>query len=343
LPDSFRHRAEDQFRGDALARHAAVRTARGMGGGQLPAAQDQFRQLSLSVERFALRAGVLELAQGGIRLDDLLFAHRVSDGVRDRSCKRELAQYAALARHLAVLDVVSAARVCVDGLAQQSRPDQSDPDGARHHRRAARALEHRSRHVYRHRLFVPAVHDPAALFESREARSDAARGCGRLGLPSISRLPQHHAAALETRRHRRIDARVHSGGRGIRDPAPARRHRFVDDRPRALGRVLPQSQLADCERGRDCAFAAARDPDHDLPALSGAGNERGAQTMNSNRSFFLLTSLVLGFAFLYIPILSMIIFSFNDSKLVTVWGGFSVKWYGELLGNRRMLEAAWLS
>ncbi len=65
--------------------------------------------------------------------------------------------------------------------------------------------------------------------------------------------------------------------------------------------------------------------------------------MNSNRSFFLLTSLVLGFAFLYIPILSMIIFSFNDSKLVTVWGGFSVKWYGELLGNRRMLEAAWLS
>ncbi len=65
--------------------------------------------------------------------------------------------------------------------------------------------------------------------------------------------------------------------------------------------------------------------------------------MNPNRSFFLLTSLVLGFAFLYIPILSMIIFSFNDSKLVTVWGGFSVKWYGELLGNRRMLEAAWLS
>ena len=65
--------------------------------------------------------------------------------------------------------------------------------------------------------------------------------------------------------------------------------------------------------------------------------------MNANRSIFLLTSLVLGFAFLYIPILSMIVFSFNESKLVTVWGGFSVKWYGELLNNRQMLDAAWLS
>ncbi|HEY7643327.1 MAG TPA: ABC transporter permease subunit [Steroidobacteraceae bacterium] len=65
--------------------------------------------------------------------------------------------------------------------------------------------------------------------------------------------------------------------------------------------------------------------------------------MNARRSTFLLSALVFGFAFLYIPIISMIIFSFNESKLVTVWGGFSVKWYGELLHNRPMLEAAWLS
>jgi putrescine transport system permease protein len=63
----------------------------------------------------------------------------------------------------------------------------------------------------------------------------------------------------------------------------------------------------------------------------------------NNRSYFLLTALVLGFAFLYVPILSMIVYSFNESRLVTVWGGFSVKWYGELLGNRQMLQAAWLS
>src|SRR5262245_57576072 len=39
----------------------------------------------------------------------------------------------------------------------------------------------------------------------------------------------------------------------------------------------------------------------------------------------------------------MVIFSFNESRLVTVWGGFSVKWYGELFDNRPMLDAAWLS
>jgi len=65
--------------------------------------------------------------------------------------------------------------------------------------------------------------------------------------------------------------------------------------------------------------------------------------MNQKRSVFLLGSLVFGFAFLYVPILSMMVFSFNESKLVTVWGGFSLKWYGQLLGNGAMLDAAWLS
>jgi putrescine transport system permease protein len=65
--------------------------------------------------------------------------------------------------------------------------------------------------------------------------------------------------------------------------------------------------------------------------------------MNRNRSLFLLTMLVLGFAFLYIPILSVIVYSFNESKLVTVWGGFSTKWYGVLFEDRQMLQGVWLS
>ncbi|MDJ0955856.1 MAG: ABC transporter permease subunit [Arenicellales bacterium] len=65
--------------------------------------------------------------------------------------------------------------------------------------------------------------------------------------------------------------------------------------------------------------------------------------MNKNRSMFLISGLAFGFAFLYIPILSLIIFSFNESKLVTVWAGFSTKWYGELLRNEQILDAAWLS
>ena len=49
--------------------------------------------------------------------------------------------------------------------------------------------------------------------------------------------------------------------------------------------------------------------------------------MNGRRSLFLLSCLAFGFAFLYVPILSLVIFSFNKSKLVTVWAGFSTKWY----------------
>lgn len=65
--------------------------------------------------------------------------------------------------------------------------------------------------------------------------------------------------------------------------------------------------------------------------------------MNANRSYFMLTAMAFGFAFLYVPILSLIVYSFNASKLVTVWAGFSTKWYGELLQNEQILQAAWLS
>lgn len=60
-------------------------------------------------------------------------------------------------------------------------------------------------------------------------------------------------------------------------------------------------------------------------------------------SWFNATSLTLGFAFLYIPMIILIIFSFNASKLVTVWAGFSTKWYGALLQNEAFLDAAWVT
>jgi len=61
------------------------------------------------------------------------------------------------------------------------------------------------------------------------------------------------------------------------------------------------------------------------------------------RGVLLPTVAILGFAFLYAPILSLIIFSFNESQLVTVWGGFSTKWYGELLRDPQILGSAWIS
>ncbi|MDG1459543.1 MAG: ABC transporter permease subunit [Pseudoprimorskyibacter sp.] len=60
-------------------------------------------------------------------------------------------------------------------------------------------------------------------------------------------------------------------------------------------------------------------------------------------SWFNTISLTLGFAFLYLPMVILVIYSFNESKLVTVWAGFSTKWYGELLKNEEFLDAAWVT
>ena len=60
-------------------------------------------------------------------------------------------------------------------------------------------------------------------------------------------------------------------------------------------------------------------------------------------SWFNVVSLTLGFAFLYIPMVILVIYSFNASKLVTVWAGFSTRWYGELLQNEAFLDAAWVT
>jgi putrescine transport system permease protein len=65
--------------------------------------------------------------------------------------------------------------------------------------------------------------------------------------------------------------------------------------------------------------------------------------MNQRTSWFNVTSVALGLAFLYLPILLLVIYSFNASKLVTVWGGFSTKWYGELFNNQALLDAAWVT
>jgi len=55
------------------------------------------------------------------------------------------------------------------------------------------------------------------------------------------------------------------------------------------------------------------------------------------------TVLGVGYLFLYLPIVLLVIYSFNESKLVTVWSGFSVKWYAALLDDEELVTAAWLS
>ena len=61
------------------------------------------------------------------------------------------------------------------------------------------------------------------------------------------------------------------------------------------------------------------------------------------QSRLVISVLAFGYAFLYIPLISVIFYSFNDSRLATVWGGFSTRWYGELFRNDQILDAMFLS
>jgi putrescine transport system permease protein len=65
--------------------------------------------------------------------------------------------------------------------------------------------------------------------------------------------------------------------------------------------------------------------------------------MHKQASWFNIAAIGLGLAFLYLPIAILVIYSFNASRLVTVWAGWSTRWYAELLQDEAMLNAAWIS
>src|SRR5579872_4503615 len=60
-------------------------------------------------------------------------------------------------------------------------------------------------------------------------------------------------------------------------------------------------------------------------------------------SAFNIATIAAGMAFLYLPIAILIIYSFNDSRLVTVWGGWSSRWYGELFADEPLIASALIS
>src|SRR5262249_42922620 len=79
-----------------------------------------------------------------------------------------------------------------------------------------------------------------------------------------------------------------------------------------------------------------------LPADAGARSRRATVIMRKP-SWFNLGSVALGLIFLYLPIVILVIYSFNASRLVTVWAGWSTRWYVELINDRAMLESAWVT
>ena len=90
-----------------------------------------------------------------------------------------------------------------------------------------------------------------------------------------------------------------------------------------------------------CCSSILLRADRDLPAPADARELEGA--LMRKASIFNVTSVALGLAFLYLPIAILVIYSFNASRLVTVWGGWSTRWYVALLHDRAMLDAAWTS
>src|SRR5690606_22080635 len=182
--------------------------------------------------------------------------------------------------------------------------------------------------------------DPAALCQPGAAGSGARRGGAGSRRFARHGVPRRHLAAGAPRGHRRQPACVHPGHGRVRDPLSPGRAGIAHDRPGAVRRVLREQRLAAGIRGGDPAAGAAGRADRAAAAQPGARNRGGRMR---RRSYFVLSVLAFGYAFLYVPLVSVIVYSFNDSRLATVWGGFSTRWYGELLRNREVLDAAALS
>src|ERR1700687_4222768 len=123
----------------------------------------------------------------------------------------------------------------------------------------------------------------------------------------------HNPSAVDTGRRGRCDAGVYSRGRRIRHSHTPGVGKPADDRSRTVRRVLREPRLAGGERGRDCDPDRAAGSDRDLSALSQP--RAWSRGMTGRRTMLLPTILAFGFAFLYVPILSMVVYSFNASRL----------------------------
>src|SRR5690606_3186456 len=167
-----------------------------------------------------------------------------------------------------------------------------------------------------------------------------ARGRLRPGREALARVRLGHAAAVAQRRHRRRHAGVHPDRGRIRHSGAAGRRQHPHDRSRHVDGILQQYRLAHGGRSHLRHGAAAARAAGPVPAQP--GTPAGATMMRHNRLLYWLV-LILGFAFLYIPIISLVVYSFNESTLVTVWSGFSLKWYQSLFNDQALLSAAWLS
>ena len=226
LPDPVPDRPQDLLRGVLATRPAALRAGVPVAGRGGAADQTIDWQLRLPVQRAAVRQRLALFPQGRVFLDRVLPDARLSDGLCHLAFAADATQRAAAAHHPAVLDLVPAARLCLDRPAENRRPHQPGVvQVARHRGRAARDDEHQLRGLHRHRLFLPAVHDPAAVLQPRETRQHVAGGGAGPRRRPDQVFPARDAAAVVSRDRRRLAAGIHPGRGRIRDSFAARPHR----------------------------------------------------------------------------------------------------------------------
>ena len=175
--------------------------------------------------------------------------------------------------------------------------------------------------------------DPALLEAANDLGASPPRSLLACDVPAIVAGHRCRRAAV-----------FHSDRRRVRDSRSAGGVRRVDDRPDAVAGILHQQGLAGGvgHRCRASASAVGAALAVRPPATSATGADVMANAA-SKLSRFNITALALGFAFLYLPIVILIIYSFNASRLVTVWSGWSLRWYTEFFNDSAMIDAAWMS
>ena len=269
LPVPVLHRRQDQPRRIDHRESSLHATARMDRGGD-PHRPARVRQLRLRPRGRALRQHLRQLGQDRRDLHPHQPADRLSHRLRHRAFAAGDAQPAPDGGHPAVLDVVPAPRLRLDGSAGRPGHDQQPADRHRDHRRTDPDALHRLRGLPGDRLHLPAVRGAAALREHGEAGRLAAGGGRGSGREAGQRLPDRDAAVDGAGHHRGLPADVHSRHRGVRRSRPAGRRERPDDRPGALQRVPRQHRLADRIGGGDrAAGAAGGGADDGLPALPG--------------------------------------------------------------------------
>src|SRR6185312_4580219 len=344
FPRALRHRGEDQPVADgdgAAAIHAGTRRVGGMGRRQAIRRATLARLVSAARLRRALSQFVSEKPRGRGRLDGAAHADRLSARLRHCAVPTRPAAASGDAGGAAVLDVVPDPRLRLDQHPAARRAAQRRADAAAPDRCACCVARLRHRDLYRRRLFVSAVHGAAALRVARKDRSEPDRGRRRSRLSALEVVLARDVSVVMARSRRRGAALLHPDHRRIRHSRSARRLALADDRADAVDRVLLQPRLA-CRLGdRGGAARPAADPDPVLRTPAEARHRRGAVMQRT--SAFNVVSVALGLAFLYLPIAILVIYSFNASRLVTVWGGWSLEWYRELLRDQAILDAAWMS